>query len=293
MLCSCKAGVVACKDESTGTAVDLCPAGPVAPPNVDSTSSFDSQALCLPNGLASDRLKHSLTCETLGQSYGTGAISTGQTTYRPAHEHGDLNLFVRGFHCHNQMVLVPKTPSLATLGNAFSFVAWDPMAPRLQTMFSAGKEIQFANLYSTLNWRWELNGGNGARSGGLTGQVEVGGLKAQKGESIHVPSSGYDIGGGFEAVVLYASPSTITLKYTRDDNIVGGYGLHFTGICVDPDLVVLFEKMKGSGQRPALRARQAFAKAIGNEVQVSVRDTGSFMNPTSLHDWFQEDKFDK
>jgi hypothetical protein len=269
------------------------PPKPDMPPKEDAMGAFDSQALCLPNGLASDRLKHTLTCETLGQSYSAGAISIGQTTYRPAVEHGDLNIFVRGFHCQNQTVLVPKTPSLATVGDIFSFIAWDPMAPRIQTMFSTGKEVQFANLYSTLNWRWELNSGNGARSGGLTGQVDVGGLKSQKGESIHVPSSGYDIGGGSEVVVLYASPSTITLKYTRDDNIVGGYGLHFTGICVDPDLVTLFEKLKNSGQRPALKARQAFAKAIGNEVQVSVRDTGSFMNVTSRHDWFQEDKFDK
>src|SRR5690606_5470078 len=119
------------------------------------------------------------------------------------------------------------------------------------------------------------------------------GLRTQKDEQIHVPSSGYDIGGGFEVVVLYASPSTITLKYTRDDNIVSGYGLHFTGICVDPDLVAKFESLKNSGQRPGLRPRQAFGYALGNEVQITVRDTGSFMNPSSRHDWFQEDKFDQ
>lgn len=288
--CSCVSSVIQCLDrqaraaafctESTGAGKG----GEGKNNGGQAGSQFDSERLCGPGGQASERLQHREICKALGESYSKGPLTVGQTTYRPPHAHGDINIFVRGFDCISGGGMA---------GSGLSLLAWDSKAPRIQTMFKPVRDVQFANLYATNAWDWSLSQGNGARSGGLTGQMEVGDIRAAKGERIHVPSSGYDIGSGFEVMVLYASPSTLTLKYTRDDNIVGGYGLHFTGICVDPQLVSLFEATKSSGERPTLRARQAFGYALGNEVQVSVRDTGSFMNVTSRHDWFQEDIFDR
>ena len=39
-------------------------------------------------------------------------------------------------------------------------------------------------------------------------------------------------------------------------------------------------------QLPALRAEQAFGRARGDEIMVSIRDTGSFMDPRSRKDWW-------
>jgi len=65
---------------------------------------------------------------------------------------------------------------------------------------------------------------------------------------IHVPASGYDIGGGYEVLVLYASTQRITLKYTLEDNVVEGYTLHIEHICVDPTLLALYERWNDAGR---------------------------------------------
>jgi hypothetical protein len=108
------------------------------------------------------------------------------------------------------------------------------------------------------------------------------------GETLHVPGSGYTIGSGYEVLVLYAAEDRITLKYTREDNVVVGYTLHLEGICVEPSLLALYRarNVAGREQLPALRARQAFGRAVGGEVGVVIRDSGAFMDPRSRNDWW-------
>ena len=89
-----------------------------------------------------------------------------------------------------------------------------------------------------------------------------------------MPSSGYDIGselfvpergmiigsGGYEVLVLYATNERITLKYTREDNVVSGYTLHVEGICVAPEPVIAVsileqqqaKQSSGAARRPGI-----------------------------------------
>jgi hypothetical protein len=108
-------------------------------------------------------------------------------------------------------------------------------------------------------------------------------------ETIHVPESGYTIGSGYEVLVLYASRERITLKYTRNDNVVSGYTLHVENVCVEPTLLALYQAWNDAGrsQLPALRAGQAFGRARGDEIGVVIRDNGTSMDPRSRKDWWQ------
>ncbi len=89
--------------------------------------------------------------------------------------------------------------------------------------------------------------------------------------------------------MLYAAPDRITLKYTRNDNVVQGYTLHVEGLCVDPPLLNLYRSRNaaGRGQLPALQPGQAFARAAGATVGVAIRDSGTFMDPRSCKDWWR------
>ena len=108
------------------------------------------------------------------------------------------------------------------------------------------------------------------------------------GETLYLPDSGYDIGSGYEALVLYASEERITLKYTREDNVKEGYTIHVENVCVEPSLLALYRERNeaGRGDLPALRAGQPFGRARGAEIGVAIRDTGSFMDPRSRYDWW-------
>ena len=100
--------------------------------------------------------------------------------------------------------------------------------------------------------------------------------------------SGYDIGDGDTALVLYATDQTLTLKYTRDDNVVSGYTVHVAGVCTEPTLLALYQRLDAEGRAslPALCGDAPLGRAIGDEIQVSIRDTGSFMDPRSRKDWW-------
>jgi hypothetical protein len=126
-------------------------------------------------------------------------------------------------------------------------------------------------------------------------------------ESLHVPHSEYNIGtfterpprgvfldnppddpNKFEVLVLYASAERITLKYTREDNVVSGYTLHVENICVAPALLKLYREWneKGRMRLPALKQGQAFGRATGGAIGVIIRDNGTFMDPRSRKDWW-------
>lgn len=111
------------------------------------------------------------------------------------------------------------------------------------------------------------------------------------GEIIRAPASGYDIGTrptGYEVMVLYATTQRITLKYTREDNVVSGYTIHVENICVEPSLLSLYNTLNASGrsQLPALNATQPFGRSQGNQILVSIRDNGTFLDPRSHYDWW-------
>jgi hypothetical protein len=208
-----------------------------------------------------------------GASYGTLDVN-GEPTDRPAEDHADLNLALRSYEVTNApLVLVEYGPTD------------DSRAPQLRDLFSTPSFRGFSRAYRVYDWNWEDN-----QRGSLIDDwpVTLAGLPAVGGETLHVPASGYEIGSGYEVLVLYAAENRITLKYTREDNVVYGYTLHVEGVCVEPNLLALYRYMNaaGRGNLPALRARQPFGRAVGGEVGVAIRDTGAFMDPRSRNDWW-------
>jgi hypothetical protein len=168
-------------------------------------------------------------------------------TDRPAEEHADLNLALRGYELTNAFKgLVDYTGG------------GEPKAPQLPGLFADDRTGIFSNVYQVYDWDWGCN----CRGELLTNwPVTLAGLEVTAGETIQVPDSGYAIGSGYEVLVLYASTERITLKYTRDDNVISGYTLHVENVCVDPNLLALYG--------------------------VAIRDNGTFMDPRSRNDWWR------
>jgi len=217
-----------------------------------------------------------LACQPIpGESYDVLSV-VGEPTDRPAEEHADLNLTLRGYE------LTAAYKGLVNRGDPVN----DPDAPQLAGLFADQRTPTFSDVYQVHHWDW----GSNSRGPAITDpEVTLAGLATTAGETIHVPASGYDIGGGYQVLVLYATDERITLKYTRDDNVVVGYTLHVEGVCVEPRLLALYQQWNaaGRGSLPALRGGQAFGRARGAEIGVAIRDTGSFMDPRSAKDWWQ------
>ena len=209
-----------------------------------------------------------------GESYATLSVLPPPTD-RPAENHADLNLALRGYEC-----------TTAHLGLVDYGHNVDPKAPQLPGLFADNRTAVFKTVYRVYEWNWSCN----CRGSLITDwAVTLAGLGTTLGEIIRVPNSGYDIGSGYEVLVLYARANRVTLKYTREDNVVYGYTLHLENICVEPNLLALYHTMNsaGRGNLPALRAGQGLGRAMGSEIGVAIRDTGSFMDPRSRTDWWQ------
>jgi len=209
-----------------------------------------------------------------GASYGDLSVASPPTD-RPAEEHGDLNLALRGYE------LTDATKGLVDYGGGT-----DPQAPQLPGLFADERTPTFRNVYQVYHWDWDCN----CRGSSITDpEVTLAGMGVAPGETIHVPDSGYHIGGGYEVLVLYASTERITLKYTREDNVVQGYTLHVENVCVEPGLLALYQTWNDEGRShlPALQAGQPFGRARGGEIGVAIRDNGAFLDPRSRKDWWQ------
>jgi len=222
---------------------------------------------------------HTEGCQPIpGESY------TTQTAYPPgphipAEMHPDLNLAIQGW--------VSSSAPRQLVDYAGSH---DANAPQFHGLFAQRRLPTFATAYQVYSWDWAH-----MRRGPLTAwpPVTALGLRTTPGETLHVPDSGYGIGNGYAVLVLYASDERITLKYTREDNVVSGYTFHVDGVCVEASLLALYQE-DNRGERfaqphplPALRSRQAIGRAIGNKVVIAIRDTGTLMDPRSRLDWWR------
>jgi hypothetical protein len=193
---------------------------------------------------------------------------------RPAASHPDYNLSVRGF------ASTTNTLKLVDIDGPY-----DSSAPQLAGLFNDNRAPTFTTLYQVFDWNADCN----CRGALLTTyDVTMASVAASAGEILRVPPSGYNLGEGFEVLVLYADTERITLKYTREDSIEGGYALYLEGIGVDPNLLALYRQANNSGRGdlPALYERQAFGRANGSEIKFVIRD-GAFMDPRSRKDWWR------
>jgi len=208
-----------------------------------------------------------------GEAYGILTITSAPTD-PPAESHADLNLSVRGY--------APTDADRALIDLAGGA---DPGAPQLRWLFGDRRTPTITGVYQVYGWDWGVNA-----IGPLIGDpgVTLLGLSTTPGEIIALPNGGGDLGEGYHALVLYASPDRITLKYTRDDNVVAGYTLHIENVCVEPTLLALYQQMNDAerGALPALRPGQPLGRATGSEIGIVVRDNGSFLDPRSSQDWW-------
>lgn len=214
-------------------------------------------------------------CPTLNsETYGTLAPLPPPTN-PPAEIHPDLNLALRGY--------ISTTAYLGLVNYSGGF---DPNAPQLPGLFSDKRTAVFRAADQVYDWDWV----NNRRGAPLTDwDVTLAGLLVTPTETIRVPSNAASIGNGYAALVLYASAQRLTLKYTRNDNVILGYTLHLENICVEPRLLALYQSSNAAGraQLPALNAGQGIGTARSNELGVAIRDTGSFLDPRSRKDWWQ------
>lgn len=210
-----------------------------------------------------------------GESYGRMSALSARTD-RPAAIHPDLNLTLRGYEPFTaERKLIYYTDS-----------GGDTRAPQLFGLFADNRLPVFSGVYRVNDWDWKRN----SRGGVIANwDATLVGVATTPGETLHVPDSGREIGRGYEALVLYADPERITLKYTPDDNVEKGYTIHVENICVDQNLLALYQALDKARrvELPALRARQPFGRARGSETLVAIRDSGSFMDPRSHNDWWR------
>jgi hypothetical protein len=197
-------------------------------------------------------------------------------TDRPAAQHADLNLSLRSYEtCGGFLGLVDYGGST------------DPDAPQLGQLFGAGHSYAVTAVYQVYDWNWAAN----CRGALITNPpVTMIALGAKAGEAVRIPSRTTDIyQGAYRALVLYAEEHRITLKYTRNDNVVAGYTIHLENLCVDPNLLALYRASdrQGRASLPALRNGETLGFAGGGEIQVATRDNGSFMDPRSAKDWWR------
>lgn len=123
-------------------------------------------------------------------------------------------------------------------------------------------------------------------------QIQMIGIQTTKGESVKTPPVyGNPISPDYNAMVIFADDNNITLKYTREDNIGirNGYAIQIEGLCVDPNLLQLYNQLDSSGRNdlPAVSNEQVIGTANSNEIRVVIRDTGDFLDPRSKLDWWQ------
>ncbi len=210
-----------------------------------------------------------------GADYGSLAIPNWVEPERLAELHGDLNLALRGY-----------SSTIAYLGLIDVGGPEDKNAPQLAGLFAVPHAPTFTTAYRVNNWDWDCD----CRGDPITDpEVTLADLAASPTETVHVPPSGYEIGGGYEVLVLYASAERLTLKYTSEDNVIWGYTLHLENICVDPNLLALYQTLDSAGRHalPALRAGQALGRVrASGTIGVAIRDSGAFMDPRVRKDWW-------
>lgn len=225
--------------------------------------------------------------QTSNNTYQTQTESLPNYTYYnpgdpPPNLHPDYNLQLRGYiGTDGSKELVNYNGPTAPL-----------IPPQLMTLFRNRNIPEIVSLYKVYDWDWANN-----RKGSpiTTWYVTLIGLKSTSGEKLYTPFSEYDISENptdYLVFVIYADETRVTFKYDDWDTARSGFILHVEDICVDPNLLKMYndKNYNNPANRTsliALRAIDSFGTAKRNEVKVAIRADGSFMDPRSRKDWWQ------
>ncbi|HWA52306.1 MAG TPA: hypothetical protein VG895_04585 [Patescibacteria group bacterium] len=114
-------------------------------------------------------------------------------------------------------------------------------------------------------------------------------ISFQSGDDIKAPVVGRSIGSGFNYTILYATSTDIVIHNGLEDSVASGYTIHFLNINVNPTLLQMYNdnEAKGRTQLVAIPCGYVIGTASGDPF-VSIRDTGSFMDPR-FKDWWSSD----
>lgn len=198
-------------------------------------------------------------------------------------QHPDYNLDVLTYE--------PVTGNLNL--NDFGEEEWiDVKAPQLSTLIDGNPTPAVTSLYNLHYWNWTTNSPDVLvpRPDNLGSQYDFAtlvGFSTTPGQSILVPDSGYDIGRGYEVMVLYADNNSLTLHYGNDDGVSLGYTIYLENFQVNPDLIAYYNQVNAAGRTelPVLMAGMKIGTAL-DEILVAIRDTGSFMDPRWIKAWW-------
>lgn len=223
--------------------------------------------------------------QTSNNSYATLPIqgTPRSSSYAPADD-PDLNLSVRGY------AALPGLLSLVNINGPT-----DDDAPQLASIFRPSRLPVFSSVFRVFDWDWACvtaPAGQGCRDDLISfPDYTALSMVTKAGESIYPPARRPNIlPGGYIALVLYAEEERITITYTREDTPARGYLIHLENFCVDPNLLELYRSLDQAGRSslPGLTGDSSLGTAVATPVIVAVRDTGSFMDPRSAKDWWQE-----
>jgi len=209
------------------------------------------------------------------------AACTPPTDYSSCPEKNpDINLNVRGY--------TPITGS-NDLNHDYKHEQDPQTPPQLNTLFEHNIDPYISGLYQVK----DANTSSGYVSHNTdvpSDFASLVGFEVASGTNVLVPQSGYDIGNGYAVTVLYATNTSLTLKYGSEDDITTGYTLHLDGLSVAPDLLALYNQANQNGRTelPALSASELLGTATGQEIKVAIRDTGSFLDPRWVQDWWHD-----
>jgi len=213
---------------------------------------------------------------------------------RPAAEHADKNLALRGY--------APTHPAVRDFVDYGCDDDTQP-PPQFATLFDPPRVPVLTSFHRVHHWVWEQSPHPGQRGDPITDYpVTALGLETTPGETLVVPISGYTIGGHppMQVLVLFADEDTVALRYTEEDSSgSAGYTVHVDNICTDPNLLALYNTLDDPGgpryiypnpeyPLPSLPAGQPFGVARGTEIVVAISDSGAFQDPRSWDEWWQE-----
>jgi len=221
-------------------------------------------------------------CGATGETYGTINMIPPVADHVD-YKHADLNLDLRSYITTSDTPLGLK----AIQGDTAS------TAPQLETLFSPSRIPTFVQNYRIGNWNWAVPP-DGAPDGTYQTDppVTLSGFSVSTIEKIYVPAATnppIGVNPVYNVAVLYATFKQITFIYTAQDTVTSGYTIHIDNICVDPNLVSLYQSLNATGRDylPALRNGQAIGYPRSNQIVVSIVDRGTTTDPRSCKDWWK------
>lgn len=155
----------------------------------------------------------------------------------------------------------------------------DPLLPNFANLFEGYQQPTISGTYAIT----PIENFDSPQS---WSEVNAVGFALPSGTNVLVPPSGYQINEqGYQATVLYAGSDGITINYTADGNIAGGYTISLKNITVNPEIIKQFQTAQSQGLLVALDAFQNLGTTNGSEVIMFLRDTGAILDPRWLEWW--------